>query len=122
MASSLEPIGFTAAGDVANKIGTYPVAVLAKYHSIPFYVAAPSNTFDMELISGDDIPIEQRDRDEVACPHGTRIVPDEAQVLNPAFDVTPAELVTAIITEIGIIESPNQTLIQEHFEDASSEA
>ncbi|WP_409994553.1 S-methyl-5-thioribose-1-phosphate isomerase [Rhodopirellula sp. MGV] len=105
----------TAAGDVANKIGTYSVAVLARHHGIPFYVAAPSNTFDMELIDGDDIPIEERDRDEVACPHGTRIVPDEANVMNPAFDVTPAEFVTAIITEIGVIESPNLENIREHF-------
>ncbi len=107
----------TAAGDVANKIGTYSVAVLAKHHRLPFYVAAPSNTFDMELVSGDEIPIEQRDRDEVACPHGTRIVPDEANVLNPAFDVTPAELVTAIITEVGVIESPTQQTIESHFAD-----
>ncbi|MCC9603579.1 S-methyl-5-thioribose-1-phosphate isomerase [Stieleria sp. JC731] len=109
----------TSAGDVANKIGTYSVAVLAKHHGIPFYVAAPSNTFDMDLVSGDDIPIEQRDRDEVACPHGTRIVPDDAKVLNPAFDVTPAELVTAIITEIGVIESPNQAAIEDHFTSKS---
>ena len=105
----------TARGDVANKIGTYPVAVLAKHHELPFYVAAPTNTFDMQLDSGDDIPIEQRTREEVSSPHGTKIVPDAASVLNPAFDVTPAELVTAIITEKGVIESPSHQAVADHF-------
>lgn len=105
----------TAAGDVANKIGTYSVAVLARHHGLPFYVAAPTNTFDLELVSGDDIPIEQRDRSEVAAPHGVTIVPDAAGVLNPAFDVTPAELVDAIITERGVIRRPNQHAIEQHF-------
>lgn len=105
----------TAAGDVANKIGTYPVAVLAKHHQLPFYVAAPTNTFDLKIDSGDDIPIEQRSRDEVATPYGITIVPKAAKVLNPAFDVTPAELVTAIITERGIIEKPTKLSIREHF-------
>lgn len=103
-------------GDVANKIGTYPVAVLAKHHGLPFYVAAPTNTFDMELDSGDEIPIEQRHRDEVAEPYGVTTVPSEAGVLNPAFDVTPAELVTALITEKGVIESPTRESILLHMQ------
>ncbi len=110
----------TARGDVANKIGTYPVAVLARHHGLPFYVAAPTNTFDLELDSGDDIPIEQRGRDEVAAPHGVGIVPDAAKVLNPAFDVTPAELVTAIITERGVIQQPTSEAIANHFAEKCS--
>ncbi len=108
-----------ACGDVANKIGTYPLAVLARYHAIPFYVVAPTNTFDLELASGDLIPIEQRGEDEVRYASGqasgVMTVPREANVINPAFDVTPAELVSAIITERGVIEEPNAVRIQEHF-------
>lgn len=95
-------------GDVANKIGTYPLAVLAAHHEIPFYVAAPSSTFDFGLAKGDQIPIEQRKRDEVAGPQGTETVPSGVSVINPAFDVTPANLVTAIVTERGVIESPDR--------------
>ncbi len=102
-------------GDVANKIGTYSLAVLAKYHDVPFYVAAPSNTFDMGLASGDLIPIEQRDRDEIAKSQGTLIVPVEANVMNPAFDVTPACLISAIITERGVVDSPDAEKISEHL-------
>lgn len=102
-------------GDVANKIGTYPLAVLAKYHDIPFYVAAPSSTFDLSLESGNSIPIEERKREEVANPHGTTIVPPGAEVINPAFDVTPAELVTAIITERGVVHQPNRSKLAEHL-------
>ncbi|MGB7343903.1 MAG: S-methyl-5-thioribose-1-phosphate isomerase [Pirellulaceae bacterium] len=102
-------------GDVANKIGTYPLAVLAKHHSVPFYVAAPSSTFDLALESGDLIPIEERERDEIACPHGVMIVPEAAKVMNPAFDVTPANLVTAIITERGIVYEPNKEKLAEHL-------
>jgi len=102
-------------GDIANKIGTYSLAVLAKYHNVPFYVAGPSSTFDAKLASGDRIPIEQRHRDEVARPYGIPLVPDAAEVMNPAFDVTPAELVTAIITERGIVEKPNAEKMAEHF-------
>ena len=102
-------------GDVANKIGTYPLAVLANYHNIPFYVAAPSSTFDLELESGDLIPIEQRGRDEVASPYGTTVVPDAANVINPAFDSTPAKLVTAIITERGVVLSPNKEKLAKHL-------
>jgi methylthioribose-1-phosphate isomerase len=102
-------------GDVANKIGTYPLAVLARHHGLPFFVAAPTNTFDLELPSGDQIPIEQRSREEVAAPSGVTVVPEAAGVLNPAFDVTPAELVTAIITERGVVERPDEARVAEHF-------
>ena len=102
-------------GDVANKIGTYPLSVLARFHEVPFYVAAPSSTFDMELDSGDQIPIEQRHRDEVANPHGVNVVPAAADVMNPAFDVTPAQLVTAIITEKGVVASPDRDRLARHF-------
>jgi methylthioribose-1-phosphate isomerase len=90
-------------GDAANKVGTYSVAVLAKAHGIPFYVAAPSSTFDFELSSGDQIPIEERDRNEISHGFGHQTVPDGVAVWNPAFDVTPAELIAAIITEKGVI-------------------
>jgi methylthioribose-1-phosphate isomerase len=91
-------------GDAANKIGTYGVAVLAAVHEIPFYVAAPSSTFDLSIPTGDDIPIEQRDRQEVTHGFGRQTVPDAVKVYNPAFDVTPARLIRALITERGIIE------------------
>ncbi len=107
-----------ACGDVANKIGTYPLAVLARYHSVPFYVVAPTNTFDLNLAAGDLIPIEQRDEDEVRYAGGAMMVPREAAVINPAFDVTPAELVSAIVTEHGVIEKPDVEKIQEHFSAA----
>jgi methylthioribose-1-phosphate isomerase len=90
-------------GDAANKIGTYSVAVLARYHGIPFYVAAPSSTFDLSLPTGDCIPIEERDPVEVTQPFGRTTAPDGIGVYNPAFDVTPASLIAGIITERGII-------------------
>jgi methylthioribose-1-phosphate isomerase len=90
-------------GDVANKIGTYPLAVLARYHGVPFYVAAPSSTFDLSLSNGDEIPIEQRAREEVALAGQRTVVPAAAAVINPAFDITPAELIDAIIFERGIV-------------------
>lgn len=90
-------------GDAANKIGTYGVAVLAKHHGIPFYVAAPSTTFDLSLVSGKEIPIEQRSAEEVTQGFGKQTAPDDADVLNPAFDVTPAELIAGIITEHGVV-------------------
>jgi methylthioribose-1-phosphate isomerase len=93
-------------GDVANKIGTYTVAVLAKQHSIPFYVAAPTSTVDLEAASGADIPIEERTSDEVVVINGVRIVPDGVSAAYPAFDVTPNELVAAIITEEGVARAP----------------
>jgi methylthioribose-1-phosphate isomerase len=91
-------------GDVANKIGTYTVAVLAKQHRIPFYVAAPTSTIDLNLSDGSQIPIEERDAAEVTSHGGKSMAPDGVRVRNPAFDVTPAELVTAIITELGVVE------------------
>jgi methylthioribose-1-phosphate isomerase len=102
-------------GDVVNKIGTYPLAVLAKFHQVPFYVAAPTSTFDLSLPDGDAVPIEERGRDEVARPCGVEIAPAAAKVLNPAFDATPAELVTAIITNLGVIEAPNREKLADHL-------
>lgn len=105
----------TARGDVANKIGTYGLAVVARHHQVPFYVAAPSSTFDLQILDGKDIPIEQRSREEVVAPYGQQISPHGVGVYNPAFDVTPAELVTALITERGVIHNVNQQNIAEHF-------
>jgi methylthioribose-1-phosphate isomerase len=93
-------------GDVANKIGTYTLAVLAKEHKIPFYVAAPLSTFDWTIQTGRKIPIEERDPDEVAAPWGKRLTPEWIEVRNPAFDVTPHRYVSAIVTERGIIRPP----------------
>ncbi|HCP07338.1 MAG TPA: S-methyl-5-thioribose-1-phosphate isomerase, partial [Synergistaceae bacterium] len=93
-------------GDVANKIGTYTLAVLAKEHCIPFYVAAPWSTFDTALASGEDIVIEERSGEEVRLLPGGQRIPDSVKVWNPAFDVTPAELVTAIISERGVFRAP----------------
>jgi methylthioribose-1-phosphate isomerase len=101
-------------GDTANKIGTYGVAVSAAYHKIPFYVAAPSSTFDLKIKHGVDIPIEERGREEVAMFGGAKkTVPDKADVFNPSFDVTAAELITAIITEKGVIRPPYDRNIME---------
>jgi methylthioribose-1-phosphate isomerase len=99
-------------GDVANKIGTYTVAVLAKRHNIPFYVAAPLSTFDPKIADGSHIQIEERAADELTGYRGTRWAPEGIAVRNPAFDVTPAELVTAIICEKGVIRSPDRAKIQ----------
>ena len=93
-------------GDVANKIGTYPLAVLAKRHNIPFYVAAPCSTFDLSIPDGSRIPIEERPAAEVTGYRGTRWAPEGVSVRNPAFDVTPADLVTGIICEKGIAYPP----------------
>jgi len=90
-------------GDTANKIGTYSVAVLAKHHGVPFYVAAPSSTFDLALDSGDGIPIEERGAEEVTHGFGRQTAPDDAKTYCPAFDVTPAELIEGIVTERGIV-------------------
>jgi len=98
----------TANGDAANKIGTYGLAVLAKYHGIPFYVAAPYSTFDLSLKDGMLIEIEERKADEVRRPQGTQFSPADVPVANPAFDVTPAALITAIITERGVIHKPEK--------------
>lgn len=93
-------------GDTANKIGTYGLAVLSKYHKIPFYVAAPFSTFDFSILSGQQIPIEERDSDEIRMVQGSYIAPKDIPVYNPAFDVTPNELITGIITEKGILRAP----------------
>jgi len=93
-------------GDVANKIGTYGLAVLAKEHGLPFYVAAPSSTLDLSLASGEEIPIEERTPEEVTEGFGRRTAPMEVRVFNPAFDVTPAAMVSAIISEEGIARPP----------------
>lgn len=105
-------------GDAANKIGTYGVALLAKAHNIPFYVAAPSSTFDLNLATGDLIPIEQRDREEVSHGFGRQTIPDGVDVYNPAFDVTPASLITALITEKGVIPNPCTSSVAEHLASA----
>jgi methylthioribose-1-phosphate isomerase len=99
-------------GDVANKIGTYTVAVLAKEHGIPFYVAAPLSTVDFETAEGSGIPIEQRDSKEVTHIAGKQMVPDGVGIENPAFDVTPAKYVTAIVTEKGIARAPYRESLQ----------
>ncbi|OIO32553.1 MAG: S-methyl-5-thioribose-1-phosphate isomerase [Candidatus Omnitrophica bacterium CG1_02_40_15] len=91
-------------GDAANKIGTYGLAVLAKYHGIPFYVAAPSSTIDKDIKSGKDIPIEERNRDEIIYTGSKQTAPIDSKVYNPAFDVTPHSLISGIITEKGIYE------------------
>ena len=96
----------TANGDTANKIGTYSVAVLAKEHNIPFYIAAPTTTFDLSLASGELIPIEERSASEVTEIQGVRTAPEGVNAANPAFDVTPHKYITAIITEKGIIKEP----------------
>ena len=106
-------------GDTANKIGTYGLAVLARHHDIPFYIAAPSNTFDLALESGSEIPIEQRDPVEVTNGMGRQTAPDDVSVYNPAFDVTPAELITAIVTERGVIDPVTQATIQDLIADPS---
>ncbi len=102
-------------GDVANKIGTYSVAVLAKAHNIPFYVACPLSTIDLETASGDDIPIEERGEEEITEGFGKRTAPKGIKVFNPAFDVTPHEYVTAIITEKGIVAAPYEENLRKLF-------
>jgi methylthioribose-1-phosphate isomerase len=93
-------------GDTANKIGTYALAVLAKHHGVPFYVAAPSSTIDPSLPSGAGIPIEERDAAEVRRVGAQSTAPEASPVFNPAFDVTPATLISAIITERGVFRLP----------------
>ncbi len=102
-------------GDTANKIGTYGVAVLAKAHHIPFYVAAPASTFDRALPNGDGIPIEQRDPREVTHGFGKQTAPEGVGVYNPAFDVTPHDLITGLITERGLIRPVNAETIRERM-------
>jgi methylthioribose-1-phosphate isomerase len=100
-------------GDVANKIGTYSVAVLAKENSVPFYVAAPVSTLDLTLASGDEIPIEERAAREVTHVQGVHLAPEGIQVANPAFDVTPSRYVSAIITERGVARAPYEKSLRE---------
>lgn len=107
----------TANGDVANKIGTYGVAVLAKENKIPFYVAAPVSTIDMNLPTGDDIPIEERHHEEVTHVFGRQTAPKGVKVFNPAFDVTPNHLINAIITDRGIIKTPYNINLKKLFEE-----
>lgn len=107
-------------GDTANKIGTYTVAVLAGRHGVPFYVAAPLSTIDRATATGADIPIEERQGGEVTEVFGTRVAPAETLALNFAFDVTPAELITAIITEAGVLEPPYEESIAAAFRRAGA--
>ena len=100
-------------GDTANKIGTYGVALLARAHGIPFYVAAPSSTFDLSIPDGSAIPIEQRESREVTHGFGRQTAPSGVEVYNPAFDVTPASLIAGIITEKGVIRPVNRKTIRE---------
>ncbi len=102
-------------GDAANKIGTYSLSVLAKHHNIPFYIAAPSSTFDLKIKTGKEIPIEQRSADELRFSGGKQIAPHNIEIYNPAFDVTPAENITAIITDRGVIQNPNTAKITAHL-------
>ncbi|MGB7582842.1 MAG: S-methyl-5-thioribose-1-phosphate isomerase, partial [Sedimentisphaerales bacterium] len=116
-------------GDAANKTGTYALSVLAKAHKIPFYIAAPSSTFDLKTKTGKDIPIEQRPSEEIRFIGGVspstslktgtkKIVPDGVDIYNPAFDVTPAENITAIITERGVIKAPSASRIAKHLKNS----
>ena len=100
-------------GDTANKIGTYTLAVLAMYHKIPFYVAAPISTIDPDIASGEEIPIEERNPDEVTHCGGKRIAPEGIKVYNPAFDITPNRLIDAIITDRGVLKKPFTESIKE---------
>ncbi len=105
----------TANGDVANKIGTYTVAVLAKENNVPFYVAAPASTIDLALANGDDIPIEERDHREVAEVFGVGLAPKGVRIYNPAFDVTPHHLIKGIITDRGVIYPPYEDNLKKIF-------
>jgi methylthioribose-1-phosphate isomerase len=102
-------------GDTANKIGTYPLSVLAREHGVPFYVAAPLSTFDLTLDSGKSIPIEKRDADEIAAFGRRRIAPGDVTIFNPAFDVTPHEYISCIITEKGVLRPPLKESIADCF-------
>lgn len=104
-------------GDTANKIGTYPLAVVANENDVPFYVAVPLSTIDMELENGDEIPIEEREGDEIANFNGSQVAPKKVETYNPAFDVTPHKFITAFVTEKGIIEPPFDENFKTLFED-----
>lgn len=102
-------------GDTANKIGTYTVAIAAKYHNIPFYIAAPLSTIDTSIKTGDEIPIEERSHDEVTHINGKPVCAEGVRIINPGFDVTPHELITGIITEVGILRLDYKKSIAEAF-------
>ena len=103
-------------GDTANKIGTYSLAVLARRHGIPFYVAGPRTTFDIETADGTAIVVEERGPDEVRCLGGRASAPALTEVWNPAFDVTPVDLIDAFVTDVGVIEPPYGTTIRAALE------
>jgi methylthioribose-1-phosphate isomerase len=100
-------------GDVANKVGTYPLAVLAHRHDVPFYVVAPVSTIDPSTPSGAEIVIEERDPSEITAPMGFQVAAPGTPAVNPAFDVTPSSLVTAIVTERGVIRHPSRAALLE---------
>lgn len=102
-------------GDTANKIGTYTVAIAAKYHNVPFYIAAPLSTIDTNIKTGAEIPIEERDHEEVTHINGKRVCAEGTKVINPGFDVTPHELITGIITEVGILKPDYNESIKKAF-------
>ncbi len=104
-------------GDVANKIGTFGLSILAKHFHIPMYIAAPTPTIDLRCHSGKDIPIEVRDSREITCTFGTWTAPRQVKTYNPAFDVTPAENITAIVTELGIVYPPHSENLRKLFEN-----
>ncbi|HSB95737.1 MAG TPA: S-methyl-5-thioribose-1-phosphate isomerase [Spongiibacteraceae bacterium] len=104
-------------GDVANKIGTYNLAILARHHGVKMMVAAPTSTFDLSIADGTGIPIEQRAAEEITQLHGADLAPPDCGAINPAFDITPAALIDAIVTEFGIIERPDSAAIARHFAD-----
>lgn len=103
-------------GDTANKIGTYNLAIVAKYHNVPFYVVAPTSTIDLKTLTGEDIPIEERDANEIRHIGDTWVAPQKSPVFNPAFDVTPAELIRGIVTEKGIVYQPFKENLRKLFE------
>lgn len=105
-------------GDTANKIGTYGLAILAQAFQIPFFVAAPLSTFDLQVESGDDIPIEERDPEEVRQISGVRTAPADVHVFNPAFDITPHSLISGIITEKGILTGSYTEEIEQLFAES----
>ncbi len=102
-------------GDTANKIGTLGLAIVARHHGVPFYVAAPRSTFDLDIVSGDEIPIEQRDADEVRIIGQRQVAPPAVNCYNPAFDVTPAELIAGIVTERGVVSPVTREQIERIF-------
>ena len=106
-------------GDTANKVGTYPVAVLAHEHKVPFYVAAPLSTIDLSTPDGDHIPIEERDQREITHIGSSRLTPVGANIRNPAFDVTPHRYIAGIITESGIVRPPYSEALRRVFEAVS---